>query len=65
VNADKYGMTNVNFIFLNYREQPFVLAKDNTQVYYVKDPDPSNREEHHKVLLGKRKIVGVKDVDDK
>jgi hypothetical protein len=55
-----YGMTNVNFIFLNYREQQFVLAKDVTQVFYVKDPDPSNREEHHIVLLGKRKLLELK-----
>jgi hypothetical protein len=64
VKTDKYGMTNVNFRFLGYREQPFVLAKDVTQVFYVKDPDPANREEHHIILQGKRKIVGVKDVVD-
>jgi hypothetical protein len=64
VKADKYGMTNVNFRFLGYREQPLVLAKDVTQVFYVKDPNPANREEHHIVLQGKRKIVGVEDVVD-
>jgi hypothetical protein len=64
VKTDKYGMTNVNFRFLSYREQPFVLTKDITQVFYVKDPDPTNREEHHIVLQGKRKIVGVEDVVD-
>jgi hypothetical protein len=57
-------MTNVNFRFLGYREQPFVLAKDVTQVFYVKDPDPANKEEHHIILRGKRKIVGVEDVDE-
>jgi hypothetical protein len=54
VKTDKYGMTNVNFRFLSYREQPFVLAKQVTQVFYVKDPDPANREEHHIVLQGKK-----------
>jgi hypothetical protein len=58
-------MINVNFSFLGYREQPFVLAKDVTQVFYVKDLDPANREEHHIILQGKRKIVGVEDVVDK
>jgi hypothetical protein len=58
-------MTNVNFRFLSYREQPFVLFKDVTQVFYVKDPDPANKEEHHIVLQGKRKIVGIEDVVDK
>jgi hypothetical protein len=55
VKTDKYGMTNVNFIFLSYREQPFVLAKDVTQVFYVKDPDLANKEEHHIVLQEKKK----------
>jgi hypothetical protein len=65
VKTNKYGMTNVNFRFLGYREQPFVLPKDVTQVFYVKDPDSANREEHHIVLQGKRKIVGVEyDVDE-
>jgi hypothetical protein len=65
VKIDKYGMTNVNFRFLSYGEQPFVLTKDVTQVFYVKDSDPANREEHHIVLQGKRKIIKVKDVDEK
>jgi hypothetical protein len=43
-------MTNVNFRFLGYREQPFILAKDATQVYYVKVLDPANKEEHHIIL---------------
>jgi hypothetical protein len=64
VKIAKYGMTNVNFRFLSYREQPFVLAEDVTQVFYVKDPDPTNKEEHHIVLQGKRNFVGVKDVVD-
>jgi hypothetical protein len=64
VKTDKYDMTNVNFKFLDYREQPFVLAKDVTQVFYVKDLDPTNKEEHHIVLQGKRKIVGIDDVVD-
>jgi hypothetical protein len=64
VNTDKYGMTNVNFRFLGCREQPFILVKDVTQVFYVKDLDPANKEEHHIVLHGKRKIIGVEDVVD-
>jgi hypothetical protein len=64
VKTDKYGMTNVNFRFLGYREQPLVLAKDVTQVFYVTDLDPANKEGHHIVLQGKRKIVGVEDVVD-
>jgi hypothetical protein len=52
-------MTNLNFRFLSYGEQPFVLAKDVTQVFYAKDPDLANKEEHHIIPQGKRKIVGV------
>jgi hypothetical protein len=57
-------MTNVYFRFLGYREQPFVLTKDVTQVFYVKDLDPAKREEHHIILQEKRKIVRVEDVVD-
>jgi hypothetical protein len=64
VKTNKYDMTNVNVRFLGYREQPFVIAKDVTQVFYVKDPDPANKEEHHIVLRGKRNFVGVEDVVD-
>ena len=35
------------------------------QVFYVKDPDPANKEEHHVVLQGKRRIVRVKNIVDK
>jgi hypothetical protein len=64
VKTDKYGLTNVNFRFLSYKEQPFVLAKNVTPVFYVKDLDPSNKEEHHIILQGKRKIIGIEDVVD-
>jgi hypothetical protein len=64
VKTDKYDMNNVNFKFLGYREEPFVFVKDVTQVFYVKDPDPANKEEHHIVLQEKRKIVGIEDVVD-
>jgi hypothetical protein len=64
VKTDKYGMTNVNFRFLSYREQSFILAKYVTQVFFVKDSDPANREEYHIDLQEKRKIVGVEDVVD-
>jgi hypothetical protein len=62
VKTDKYGMTNVYFRYLGYREQPFVLAKYVTQVFYVKDPDLANKKEHHIILQGKRKIIDVEDV---
>jgi hypothetical protein len=65
VKANKYPMTNVHFRFLGgYREQPFVLAKDVTQVFYIKDPDLANKVEHHIILQGKIKIIGIENVVD-
>ena len=37
VTIDQYGMTIVNFKKIGYKDKPFVLAKDVTQVFYVKD----------------------------
>jgi hypothetical protein len=55
-------MTNVNFKLLSYRKQSFVLSKDITQFFYVKDSYQANKEEHHIVLQGKRKIVRIEDI---
>jgi hypothetical protein len=73
-------MTTVDLKELGYRDEPFVLAKDVTQVLYMKDissktkKDKSSRStkgkseddepKRHIVLAGKRKIVGVDDVTD-
>ena len=54
-------MITMDLKLIGYREQPFVLAKDIAQVFYVKDPDPTIKEERHMVLQGKRKIVGVEE----
>ena len=72
-----YGMTTVNLNNLGYRDEPFVLANDVAQVFYVKDmssrpkkrknkqPNTSYDEpKHHIVLSGKRNIVGVEDKTD-
>jgi len=72
VDIDEYGMTIVDLKELGYRDEPFVLAKDVTQVFYVQDmsikpkKDKSDGDEpkRHIVLAGKRKIVGVDDVTD-
>ena len=37
VTTDRYGMTIVDFKKIRYKDEPFVLAKDVTQVFYVKD----------------------------
>ncbi|WVZ91559.1 hypothetical protein U9M48_037711 [Paspalum notatum var. saurae] len=72
-----YGMTTVNLDNIEYRDEPFVLAKDTAQVFYVKDMSTIPRKRlsknndqscgeprRHIVLLGKRKIMGIDEVND-
>jgi Domain of unknown function (DUF4216) len=47
---------------LDYRHDPFILAKHAKQVFYVVDPTDKR---WHVVLQGKRRIVGVGNVVDK
>ena len=61
VRVDKYGMTIIDLKHTAYRDDPFVLANDVTQVLYIKDPAAKDR---HVVLQGKRKIVGVENVEE-
>ena len=73
-------MTTVDLKALGYRDEPFILAKDVTQVFYVQDMSSKPKKvmsrnksnflgagdepKRHIVLAGKRKIVGVDDVID-
>ena len=34
---NQYGMTTVDLNNIGYKDEPFVLAKDVNQVFYVKD----------------------------
>jgi len=65
----QYGMTIVDLSKTGYKNEPFVLAKQVRQVFYVKDmcSKIKNTSEYrrHIVLPGKRVIVGVKDKTDK
>ena len=36
---EQYGMTTVDLNNLGYLDEPFVLAKDVAQIFYVKDMD--------------------------
>ena len=74
VTTDQYGMTVVDFKKIGYKDEPFVLAKDVAQVFYVKDMSSKPKKNQgksddepkcHIVLLGKRKIIGVEDISDK
>jgi hypothetical protein len=69
-------MTTVDLNNLAYMDEPFVLANDLAQVFYVKDISTEMRKinqqkntssdepKHHIVLSGKRNIVGVDDKTD-
>ena len=71
-------MTTVDLKNLGYRTEPFVLASEVAQIFYVKDMStkPKKRKDkqkntssdepkRHIVLSGKRTIVGVEDKTDK
>ena len=79
VQVDKpYRMTTVDINNLGYRDEPFVLANDVAQVFYVKDMSSRKKKKRkdketntsydepkrHIVLSGKRNIVGVEDKTD-
>ena len=67
-------MTIVDLNNLGYRDEPFVLAQDVAQVFYIKDMSNKpkkgiNKQKDHEpkwyiVLSGKRNIVGVEDKTD-
>jgi hypothetical protein len=75
VTKDNYGMTIVDLNKIRYKDEPFVLAKDVRQVFYMMDMSskPKTRSgkksgaetKRHIVMTGKRKIVGVEDISDK
>ena len=77
VTVDKeYGMTTVDLNNSGFKDEPFVLAADVSQVFYVKDMSTKpkrgkkidhsiiNEPKRHIVLSGKRNIVGIEDKSD-
>jgi hypothetical protein len=75
IRKDQYGMTIVDLTKIGFKDEPFVLAKNVYQVFYVKDmtstPKNTNPREgpqepkRHIVHPGKRVIVGVEDRTNK
>ena len=61
VTRDKNGFVSVDLRNVGYKIEPFVLAKDVLQVFYVPDIVRTTR---HIVLSGKRRIVGVHNAVD-
>ena len=56
VMKDPYGFTTVDLEKVGYKEEPFVLADQVSQVFYV--PNTRNKK-RHVVLPGKRRVVSV------
>jgi hypothetical protein len=75
IRKDQYGMTIVDLTKISFNDEPFVLAKNVHQVFYVKDmttklkiktPKEGPQEPKRQIVLpGKRVIVGVEDRIDK
>ena len=61
VKVDNYGVTTVDLGRVAYASEPFVLAKQVHQVFYIVDLCNKKR---HVVRNGKRSIVGVDEVVD-
>ena len=61
MTRDKNGFVSVDLRNVGYKTEPFVLAKDVLQVFYVLVIVRTMR---HIVLPGKRRIVGVQNAVD-
>ncbi|KAL4560574.1 hypothetical protein LXL04_032727 [Taraxacum kok-saghyz] len=59
VNNDRF--TIVDLSTNGYVSEPFILAKQATQVFYIEDPKDSRK---HIVMHSKRRILGVDNVED-
>ena len=55
------GFTLVDLDKVGYLDEPFILANQAKQVFYVRDPSNSAC---HIVLQGKKSVVGIADVED-
>jgi hypothetical protein len=76
VAIDQYEMTKVDLKKIGYKDEPFVLAKDVIQLFYVKDmsskskKDISSKSKNDEpkrqiVFSEKRSIIRVEDISDK
>nr|ABA96308.1 transposon protein, putative, CACTA, En/Spm sub-class [Oryza sativa Japonica Group] len=61
VKVDNEAFTTVNLANNAYKDEPFVLAKQVVQVFYI--VDPCNKK-LHVVREGKRRIVGLDNIAD-
>ena len=58
---DRYGFTTVDLNQVGYRDEPFVVASQVSQVFYVCDTRNKKRQV---VLLGKKRVVRLENPVD-
>jgi hypothetical protein len=58
---DMYGFTIVDLQQVGYRDEPFVVTSQVSQVFYVRDTRNKKRQG---VLLGKKRVVGLENPVD-
>ena len=58
VDIDEYGMTTVDLKELGFRDEPFVLAKDVTQVFYMQDMSSKPKKDKSRNKSAKDKSDG-------
>src|SRR5438132_6046303 len=61
MKVDKYGLTTIDLSKVGFKDDPFILANQAHQVFYLKDLSDKTL---HIAMHGKRKIVGVDNVVD-
>ena len=61
VKVDDDDFILVDFNKAGYKDDPFILARQAAQVFYVTDSADHSR---HVVLFGKRRIIGIDNVED-
>ena len=61
VRIDEYRKTCVNRTTMAYHADPFILASDATQIFFMEDPLHKNG---HLAIHRKRRVLGVNDVAD-
>ena len=61
VDVEKYGFTTIDLSIVGFKDDPWILANNIAQVFYI--PDPSNKKKEI-VLPRKQQIVRVENVTD-
>src|SRR5438128_10529896 len=61
VEVDNYGFTIVDLNVAGYKNDPWILAGNIAQVFYITDPVNAKKEI---VLSGKQRVAGVDNVTD-